>query len=265
MINPVAFGRKYGENTCITKRTNLSNAQAQIEMIEEVLKWAGVESVRNALDVGCGIGGSSRHISGKYSCNVHGITLSPKQAQRGNELNQLRGLKDRVNLQVADALDMPFESDKFDLVWSLESGEHMPDKKKFVSELCRVTTPNGRIIIITWCHRVLQPGEQLSDAENSLLDRVNEAYYLPQWCSVADYEQLLSSQGIENVKTEDWSDYVAPFWGKVIESALTPQGVLGLLSTGWDTIKGALVMPLMAEGYKMGLIKFVLVTGVKRQ
>eukprot|EP01025_Chloroclados_australasicus_P044770 TRINITY_DN4879_c0_g1_i1.p5 TRINITY_DN4879_c0_g1~~TRINITY_DN4879_c0_g1_i1.p5 ORF type:complete len:111 (-),score=8.86 TRINITY_DN4879_c0_g1_i1:92-424(-) len=85
-------------------RTNLSNAQAQIEMIEEVLKWAGVESVRNALDVGCGIGGSSRHISGKYSCNVHGITLSPKQAQRGNELNQLRGLKDRVNFQIDDVV-----------------------------------------------------------------------------------------------------------------------------------------------------------------
>jgi hypothetical protein len=28
---------------------------------------------------------------------------------------------------------------------------------------------------------------------------------------------------------------------------------------------GALVMPLMAQGFKMGLIKFVLITGVKPQ
>jgi hypothetical protein len=32
-------------------------------------------------------------------------------------------------LQVADALDQPFKDSQFDLVWSLESGEHMPDKQ----------------------------------------------------------------------------------------------------------------------------------------
>jgi tocopherol O-methyltransferase len=35
----------------------------------------------------------------------------------------------------------------------MESGEHMPDKAKFVGELCRVTAPGGRIIVVTWCHR----------------------------------------------------------------------------------------------------------------
>eukprot|EP01023_Acetabularia_acetabulum_P013308 TRINITY_DN1637_c0_g1_i7.p1 TRINITY_DN1637_c0_g1~~TRINITY_DN1637_c0_g1_i7.p1 ORF type:complete len:226 (-),score=44.50 TRINITY_DN1637_c0_g1_i7:282-959(-) len=220
---------------------------------------------KNLLDVGCGIGGSSRYLCMKYECSGTGITLSPKQADRGNEINLERGLSGRVKLQVADALDMPFQSNSFDLLWSLESGEHMPNKKKFVSELCRVASPNGRIIIVTWCHRVLQPGDQLTRQELELLERIKEAYYLPDWCSVADYEKLLAEEGITNVKSEDWSDYVAPFWGKVIESALTPQGVTGLLSAGWDTIKGALVMPLMSEGYRMGLIKFVLVTGVKAE
>jgi hypothetical protein len=31
--------------------------------------------------------------------------------------------------QVADALDQPFPDNAFDLVWSMESGEHMPDKR----------------------------------------------------------------------------------------------------------------------------------------
>lgn len=38
----------------------------------------------------------------------------------------------------------------------MESGEHMPNKKKFVEELFRVTAPGGRIIIVTWCHRWVQ-------------------------------------------------------------------------------------------------------------
>lgn len=36
----------------------------------------------------------------------------------------------QVSFQVADALDQPFPDGQFDLVWSMESGEHMPDKKK---------------------------------------------------------------------------------------------------------------------------------------
>ncbi|KAF3775731.1 putative tocopherol O-methyltransferase [Nymphaea thermarum] len=35
-----------------------------------------------------------------------------------------------VFFQVADALEQPFSDGEFDLVWSMESGEHMPDKKK---------------------------------------------------------------------------------------------------------------------------------------
>jgi ubiquinone/menaquinone biosynthesis C-methylase UbiE len=36
----------------------------------------------------------------------------------------------QASFQVADALDQPFPDGQFDLVWSMESGEHMPNKKK---------------------------------------------------------------------------------------------------------------------------------------
>jgi MPBQ/MSBQ methyltransferase len=31
-----------------------------------------------------------------------------------------------------DALKMEFEDDSFDYVWACESGEHMPDKKRYI-------------------------------------------------------------------------------------------------------------------------------------
>jgi len=61
---------------------------------------------------------------------VTGITLSPKQAARGNAITQQAGLAPEVSFQVADALNQPFDDDSFDFVWSMESGEHMPDKEK---------------------------------------------------------------------------------------------------------------------------------------
>ena len=46
---------------------------------------------------------------------------------------------------------------------------------------------------------------------------------------------------------------------------MTSAGAGGLLKAGWGTLKGALVMPLMAEGFRMGTIKFNLITGVKKK
>lgn len=40
-----------------------------------------------------------------------------------------------------NALEMDFEDDTFDLVWACESGEHMPDKAKYVQEMTRVLKP----------------------------------------------------------------------------------------------------------------------------
>ena len=100
-----------------------SNQQAQIDMIEQTLTTARVQSASSMVDVGCGIGGSSRYISRKFGCTARGITLSPKQAARANEITSKAGLGGQVSFQVGDALSQPFEDKSFDLVWSMESGE----------------------------------------------------------------------------------------------------------------------------------------------
>ena len=242
---------------------SLNHAQAQVDMITESLKWAGVDAMTRVVDVGCGIGGSSRFMAKKYGCQAEGVTLSPVQAARANTLSRQEGLGDKARYQVADALNMPFENGAFDFVWSMESGEHMPDKKKFVNELARVCAPGGRILIVTWCHRVLEPGKSLEPAEKVLLDRICDAYYLPAWCSIADYEALAKDAGLVDIRTEDWSEEVKPFWKGVIKTALTLKGVMGLIKAGPATLRGALVMPLMQTGLATGTIKFNLITARK--
>jgi tocopherol O-methyltransferase len=240
------------------------HVQAQIDLIDEVLKWGNVSKATSVVDVGCGIGGSSRHIAKKFNCRAQGITLSPYQAARGNELAAEQGLSDQASFQVADALDMPFEDNSFDLVWSLESGEHMPDKAKFVQELFRVASPGGRILIITWCHRDFKEGENsLAKKEERLLAAINRAYYLPRWCSVQDYVKLLKANGATDVRHEDWSYIIAPFWKAVIKSSLNLRSVWGLMRSGFSTIRGAYAMFLMLRGFKCGLIKFGLITCTK--
>ncbi|XP_072986998.1 probable tocopherol O-methyltransferase, chloroplastic isoform X1 [Typha latifolia] len=239
---------------------------AQIRMIEEALAFAAVpddpkKKPKKIVDVGCGIGGSSRYLAKKYGAQCQGITLSPVQAQRAASLAAAQGLAEQASFQVADALEQPFPDEEFDLVWSMESGEHMPDKRKFVSELARVAAPGATIIIVTWCHRDLSPSEDsLKPDELKLLNKICNAYYLPAWCSAADYVNIAKSLSLQDIRTTDWSENVAPFWPAVIRSALTWTGFTSLLRSGWKTIKGALVMPLMIEGFKKDLIKFAVIT-----
>ena len=244
------------------------HVQAQVDMIEKSLEWAGLDEAskpKRVLDVGCGIGGSSRHMARRWrDCSTKGITLSPVQATRANELAEEQGLGGRSAFQVADALNQPFDSDSFDLVWSMESGEHMPDKGKFVNELARVCAPGGKILIATWCHRILREGEKtLPEDELQLLDRICEGYYLPRWCSVAEYARLCADEGLVDVRTADWSEQVSPFWRAVIATALTWRGFMGLLKAGPATVRGGLVMPLMHQGLRRGTNRFNLITATK--
>lgn len=240
---------------------------AQIRMIQNSLTFASLSTddpskwPKSVVDVGCGIGGSSRYLAKKFGASCVGITLSPVQAERANALAAAQGLADKVSFQVADALEQPFPDGQFDLVWSMESGEHMPNKPKFVGELARVAAPGGTIIIVTWCHRDLAPNEEsLQQWEKDLLKKICDSFYLPEWCSTADYVKLLETMSLQDIKSADWSPFVAPFWPAVIRSALTWKGFTSILRSGLKTIKGALAMPLMIEGFRKGVIKFAIIT-----
>ena len=273
--------------------------QAQIDLIEELLGWAGVPSEKafcesyRILDVGCGIGGSTLYLTQKLSSiaennlkldggadrdfsrspapnktgasvKATGITLSPVQANRATERAKVADAQSSVNFLVADALNMPFPDESFDLVWSLESGEHMPDKIKFVQECCRVLKPGGTLILATWCHRpVGETAGELTDEERKELAEIYRVYALPYVISLPEYEEIVRSLPLTSIRTADWSKAVAPFWDVVIDSALTPSAIWGLLTSGWTTIQAALALGLMSRGYQSGLIRFGLICAVK--
>ncbi|MQM16759.1 hypothetical protein Taro_049722, partial [Colocasia esculenta] len=122
--------------------TMADHRAGQVRTVEEALRFAGISDdpqrrPKNILDVGCGIGGSSRYLVKRYGAKCTAFTISPKEVERAKALTAAEGLADKVSYLVADAHQQPFPDGQFDLVWSMSSAEFMEDKRTFVSELAR--------------------------------------------------------------------------------------------------------------------------------
>lgn len=250
--------------------------QAQIDLIEELLQWtgdslganfpfaSGSSETAQLLDAGCGIGGSTLYLAQKYNIKGIGVTLSPVQATRATARAREAQISSQVGFLVADAQNVPFADASFDWVWSVESGEHMPDKMAFLKECYRVLKPGGTLIFATWCHRpTAAPLGRLTETEQKQLQEIYRVYHLPYVISLPEYESIARQLDFQNIHTADWSSAVAPFWDEVIDSAWNPSAILGVLMAGWETIQGALAIGLMRDGFASGLIRYGILCATK--
>lgn len=103
------------------------------------------------LDVGCGIGGSTRRLSHETGCCVTGIDLSDEYIDAAERLTQLLSMQARVKFHTASALALPFDDNTFDGVWSIQMGMNVEDKLSWLKEVYRVLKPGGRAILYEVC------------------------------------------------------------------------------------------------------------------
>jgi len=239
------------------------HVQAQIDLIEEALTFANIKKPKTIVDVGCCIGGSSRYLARKYGAKVTGINLSTVHVNRAKTITKEQGLENQCEYIVGDALKMPFPDNSFDLAYSMESGEHMPDKDQFVQECVRVLKPGGTFLLVAWCHREEPP--PLSADEMTLLNRIYKVYELPYMCPLSEFCTSAIRSGLVKVKSDDWSKSVAPFWKAVVISAFSISTMIKLLLSGYKTIRGALAMLLMIIGFQRKIIIFGIMSGDKKE
>ncbi|MGD8874285.1 MAG: methyltransferase domain-containing protein, partial [Gammaproteobacteria bacterium] len=107
---------------------------------------ANIEAGMHVLDVGCGIGGSARHLAAERGCHVTGIDLTRDYIEVATALTQRTGMANRVEFQHGSATALPFEAESFDIVWTEHVQMNIADKAAFFGEIARVLKPGGRLL-----------------------------------------------------------------------------------------------------------------------
>ena len=192
---------------------NIDFREAKVQFVHELVSWSGLDKLprgSRVLDVGCGIGGSSRILANYYGFNVTGITISPAQVKRAQELTPKEC---KCNFKDMDALDLKFEEGSFDGVWSVEAGAHMNNKTKFADQMLRTLRPGGYLALADWNSRDLQ-NQPPSMLEKMILKQLLEQWVHPKFMSIKDFRTILinNKNSSGQVISSNWNSFTNPSW-----------------------------------------------------
>ena len=240
--------------------------KAKHDFVHEMVRWGGLDTLppgTTVLDVGCGIGGSSRILARDYGFAVTGITISPQQVKRAQALTPPQVT---AQFKVDDALNLSFPDASFDVVWSIEAGPHMPDKARYAQEMLRVLKPGGILVVADWNQRD-DRRQPLNWWERPVMRQLLDQWSHPAFASIEGFAEQLEATGLVagRVTTTDWTQETLPAWlDSIWQGIVRPKGLLKFGVVGF--IKSLREVPtflLMRLAFGAGLCRFGMFRAVR--
>lgn len=160
-------------------------------LAERVRTFVQPQGDERALDVGAGAGALALALAPLVR-EVVGVDRVP-------ELLALARERAPVNAKFgeADATELPFDNDSFDLAGTLRTLHHVARPELVVAELVRVTRPGGRVLVVDQ----IAPADPLEALELDRFERARDATHarlLPE----IDLRHLFEANALTLVRTE---------------------------------------------------------------
>ncbi len=193
-----------------------------IEATNALLDQLEITPEMMVVDLGCGLGGTARHLVHRYGAEVRGIDLTPAFVETGRALNERLGLADRITLDLGSVLDLPYDEASADLVTMFHVGMNIADKDRLFAQVARVLRPGGAFALFD----VMR-----GDAEDDMAFPVpwSEA---PETSHVEDpdtYRRAAFSAGLSEVLERDRKEFALDYFARVFRhieaEGLPPVGI----------------------------------------
>ena len=248
-----------------------------MNLIELLLEIARLQSGCHVLDVGCGVGGTSRYLAKERDCCVTGITISAQQVAMANRLSMaeqvprlepsspssqfapitLSRAGGSVTFQELDAelLGAHFHPDSFDVVWITEALSHFPNKPLFFENAYRVLQQGGKLVLADW-FKDANLNEQQMKAD---INPIEDGMLLPSLCTMQEYVRMAEDAGLRLRKTgvgnngfKDISKNVAKTWCVSVSISL-PSLINSSRDISWSLVQSPSLWAFAAAQGRDGL------------
>lgn len=176
-----------------------------------VLKKIGISNQDSVLEVACGLGlGSSLVLEEFCPQKIKAIDFCKTQVERAKTLNKKEIESKKLEFQVGIAEKIPFQSDSFEKVFSIEAAQHFSSVNSFIKESYRVLKPKGKLAIATFFATTHESPEAAASMIKTIKDDIDHL------TPITDIQKMLQEAGFENIKIESIGKNVWPQFDKWI-------------------------------------------------
>lgn len=121
--------------------------RAADRMNDEMIELAQLAPGQRVLDVGCGFGGTLASVNRRlHDMHLVGLNVEERQLARAAQL--VTPINDnQIEWVCADACDIPFEDQAFDVIMAVEAICHFPSRARFFAEAHRLLAPGGVLVV----------------------------------------------------------------------------------------------------------------------
>ncbi|PVX41435.1 methyltransferase family protein [Pasteurella langaaensis DSM 22999] len=165
---------------------------------------------KKVLEVACNMGTTAIGLAKQFGCHIEGVDLDEAALEKAQRNIIANDLQDKIHVQRANAMKLPFEDNHFDIVINEAMLTMLPlaAKSKAVAEYFRVLKPGGFLLT----HDVML---NTNDSEE-IIAQLREAINITVTPLTKDnWKKLFQEVGFRNVET---------FSGEM--TLLSPQGMI---------------------------------------
>jgi ubiquinone/menaquinone biosynthesis C-methylase UbiE len=154
----------------------------------------------SVLDIGCGKGTGAVFLAQKTGCRVTGVDLSADLIEEAKALAGRKGLGDRVQFRVGNALKLPFSDRSFDTAFSQAVLVLLTDPERAVREAMRVIRPGSAAGWLELSWKKPTTPEFMNGVSNVLC-----AYCMRNVRTFDGWKKLFLKSGLKQLQTQEFS------------------------------------------------------------
>lgn len=157
----------------------------------------GITKNDTILDVCSALGGPARYLAKNFGCNIVGLDATEHMINEAIKRTKTESFADKITYKLGNALDIPYKSESFDVIWGQDAWCYVTDKNRLICEAYRVLKPNGKIAFTDWLH--------IGNMTEEEWINLNSFMAFPYMETLDGYIDILEKTGFEILTKEDES------------------------------------------------------------